>query len=301
MTSENNIAGRFAARSGAVRAAVWITASAFSYVAMISVVRQVAPDIHVFEVVFFRSLFGAVLMIPWMMRHGLSLLRSPKAGLLTLRGVCAFVAGASLFHAVTLMPLGEMMAITFTRPFIATVGAIVFLGEIAHGRRWTAILVGFAGALIVVRPGFAVVNTGVFFVLIGVAMQVINTIIIKYATRTEHPDVIATYHVLVVTPMALIPTLFVWTMPTLEQFAWLAVCGAASMAVQRTMVRAFAATDATVVMGFGFIRLPVAALAGYLFFAEMPGPWVWVGGGLIVAASLFLVRRESAAECGTAA
>ncbi len=286
----------FAALSGPGRAGCWISASAFCYIGMIAIVREMAPEIHIFEIVFFRSLFAAMFMIPWLMRHGIGALRTPMAGLLALRGAGAFIAGSCMFYAATLLPLGEFMAITFMRPILASIGAIVFLGEIARGRRWTAILVGFAGAMIVVRPGFQVLNVGALFVLAAVTVQVSNTLIIKYATRTVHPDAIATWHALVVAPLALVPTLFVWTTPTLEQFSWLVVAGFASILVQRSMARAFAATDATVVLAFGFVRLPVAALAGFVFFSEVPGPWVWTGGAVIIAASLALAKREDAAE-----
>ena len=281
MTSLSRISSRFSQLSGSVRAACWLTISACCYVIVITIVRGLAADIHVFEIVFFRSLFGALFMVPW---------------ILIARGAGAFVAGSCLFHAATLLPLGELMAITFTRPILASVGAILFLGEIARGRRWTAIFVGFIGALIVVRPGFQVINIGTLFVLAAVAFQVGNTLIIKFATRSVEPDVIAVYHALVITPIALIPTLFFWTTPNLEQLLWLAGAGMLTLMVQRAMTRAFVAADASVVMAFGFIRLPVAALAGFVFFSEVPILWVWLGGAVIIVASLFLVRRENAAD-----
>lgn len=296
MASSHGFTASFAALSGPARAACWITASAFCYIGMISIVREIAPEIHIFEIVFFRSLFAAMFMIPWLMRHGISALRTPRAGLLALRGAGAFIAGSCLFYAATLMPLGEFMAITFMRPILASIGAIVFLGEIARGRRWTAILVGFAGAMIVVRPGFQVMNVGALFVLAAVTVQVSNTLIIKYATRTVHPDAISAWHAMVIAPLALIPTLFVWTTPTLEQLLWLIGAGFASILVQRSMTRAFVAADATVVLAFGFVRLPVAALAGFVFFSEVPVLWVWIGGAVIIAASLTLAGRENAAE-----
>ena len=132
--------------------------------------------------------------------------------------------------------------------------------------------------------------------LAAVLAQVGNTLIIKFSTRTVEPDVIAVYHALVITPIALIPTIFVWTTPSLEQLLWMVVAGAMTLLVQRSMTRAFVATDATVVLAFGFIRLPVAALAGFAFFSEVPVFWVWVGGAVIIAASLFLVRRENVAD-----
>ena len=160
MTHSSPFSTEFSKLSGSARAAWWITLSACSYIVVITIVRRLAPEIHVFEIVFFRSLFGAMFMVPWIMRRGVGVLRTPRSGLLILRGAGAFIAGSCLFHAATLLPLGEFMAITFTRPILASVGAILFLGEIARGRRWTAIFVGFAGALIVVRPGFQVINIG---------------------------------------------------------------------------------------------------------------------------------------------
>lgn len=296
MTSLSRLSSRFSQLSGSARAAWWITISACCYIVVITIVRGLAPEIHVFEIVFFRSLFGALFMAPWVMRRGIGVLRTPRSGLLILRGAGAFVAGSCLFYAATLLPLGEFMAITFTRPILASIGAILFLGEIARGRRWTAIFVGFAGALIVVRPGFQVINIGTLFVLAAVMVQVANTLIIKFATRTVEPDVIAVYHALVIAPIALIPTLFFWTMPDWEQFLLLAAAGMLTLMVQRSMTRAFVAADATVVLAFGFIRLPLAALAGFVFFSEVPILWVWIGGAVIIVASLFLVRRENLAD-----
>ena len=296
MPNLSRLSSRFSQLSGSARAAWWITISACCYVIVITIVRGLAPEIHVFEIVFFRSMFGVLFMAPWVMRRGIGVLRTPRSGLLILRGAGAFAAGSCLFYAVTLLPLGEFMAITFTRPILASIGAILFLGEIARGRRWTAIVIGFAGALIVVRPGFQVINIGTLFVLAAVLVQVANTLIIKFATRTVEPDVIAVYHAIVIAPIALIPTLFVWTMPGWEQFLLLAAAGMLTLMVQRSMTRAFVAADATVVLAFGFIRLPVAALAGFVFFSEVPILWVWVGGGVIIAASFFLVRRENVAD-----
>lgn len=286
----------FAGQSSIVRACCWITVSAISYTLMISIVRKVAPGIHVFEIVFFRSLFAFMFMIPWIMRQGLSAFHTPKVGLLAVRGAGAFVASSCLFYAVTLMPLGEMMAISFTRPIFGSIAAILFLGEVASGRRWSAILIGFVGALIIVRPGFQVLNLGTIFVFIAITAQVMNTIIIKYVTRTTKPDTIALFHGIFITPLALIPTLFVWTTPDLEQFLWLLGAGATSMLVQRTLMRGFAATDATLVLAFNFIRLPAAALAGFVFFSEVPEIWVWAGGAVIFASTILLAQRENTLE-----
>ena len=176
----------------------------------------------------------------------------------------------------------------------ACIAAILILGEIARTRRWAAIFIGLIGALIVVRPGFAEINPGILWAFGAVAMTVFNTIMIKYLSYTEHPDTIAIYQGLLMAPIALVVALFVWTTPTFEQFLWLALMGAFGAATQRTLSRAYAAADATVVIALDFLRLPIAAVFGLIVFNEWPIIWVWVGGAVIVASSILLTQREVA-------
>ncbi len=162
-------------------------------------------------------------------------------------------------------------------------------------RRWTAIIVGFMGALVIIRPGFQDIDPGVLFVLGAVAGQTWNSINIKRLTRTEAPDTIVVYYALFILPLALVPALFVWTTPDLTQLGWLALIGLLGILTQRAITRAFAATDTTVVMAVGFTRLPIAAAIGFILFGEVPEIWVWIGGALILASSVYIAHREAVA------
>ena len=253
-------------------------------------------DLPVLEAVFFRSLFGLAFMVPWLIRHGPhAALGTKRLGLFAIRGTIAFFVTFLYFTAAGLIPIADLTSITFTRPIFGAVAAIIVLGEIVGPRRWAAIAMGFIGMLIIVRPGFAELNLGAICILVAVLMQTGNTMVVKILTRTEHPDTIAIYHAIFMLPLALITAVFVWQTPTLEQIGWLLVIGAFGILNQRMVTRAFAVADASLVLALGYLRLPVAALMGFIIFQEVPVIWVWIGGTLICGAATYIARREAAA------
>ncbi|MDA1326571.1 MAG: DMT family transporter [Proteobacteria bacterium] len=286
-----SIETRFAALPGPVRAGFWISCTGATFTGMMAISRHLAPDLDIFVIVLFRSLFGLAFLAPLAFQHGGRRLQTTRYRLYAIRGVTAYLSLVGYFYAATHIPLADISAIVFTRPVFACIAAILFLGELARGRRWIAIGIGFIGGLVVVRPGFAEMNIGVVFALGAVAMTVCNTIFIKALSFTDHPDTIAIYQALSVAPLALIPAVFFWATPTLEQFAWLLAMGA--FGTQRTLARSYAAADATLVTVLDFLRLPIAALVGLVFFGEWPVVWVWVGGAIIVASSFLLTQRET--------
>lgn len=281
---------------GPVRAGFWITIAGASFTCMMAIARHLSSDLPIFVIVFYRALFGLLFLSPYIMRHGFVALRTDKYGLYLARGLAAFTGLSCFFFAASLIPLADVTAISFTRPIFGTIAAVIFLGEVAHGRRWSAIFVGFAGAMIVIRPGFQEINPGVLFVFGSVAAQTVNAVVVKRLATTEPPDAIAIYQGVVFGPMALVAALFVWRLPTLADFAWLVGIGFLGAITQRAMPRAYAAADATVVISLDFLRLPVAALIGFVFFAEVPVVWTWLGAAVIIAATVYIVHRESIAD-----
>jgi len=278
----------------AVQAAFWMLLIGTLVTLTLVFARQMKGEVHVFEIVFFRSIFGLLFMAPWMLRRGLGAMRIEKRfGFVTLRSALAFFGSAAFFYAATLMPLADVTSIIFIRPIIATIAAIIFLHEVVRLRRWAAIFIGMIGALIIVRPGFAEVNIGVAFALVTVCTLTWNTINLKILTRDERSDALAIWHMILMVPLGAIACLFVWTTPTLEQLFWMFLIGVCEMTSQRCMSRGYKAADTTVIMAFSFLRLPVAALLGFALFGEVPEVWVWVGAGIIAASSLYIAHRES--------
>jgi len=281
---------------GPVRAGLWIGISGSAFTCMLAIARHLSAELPIFVIVLFRVLFGLAFLSPFVFRNGITALRTNKYGLYLVRGTSAFLGLSCYFFAATMIPLADVTAISFTRPIFGTIAAILFLGEIAHGRRWSAIFVGFIGAMIIVRPGFQELNPGVLFMFGSVMAQTVNTIVIKRLSRTEPPDAIAIYQGIVFAPMALIAALFVWRMPTAGDLMWLVVIGFLGSITQRSMPRAFAAADATVVISLDFLRLPIAALIGFVFFSEIPVVWVWIGATVIIGSTVYIMHRESIAD-----
>ncbi|MDA1325691.1 MAG: DMT family transporter [Proteobacteria bacterium] len=287
-------ADRIAALPTSIQAAFWITLSGFTFTVSIMSVRAVTEELHVLEAGFFRSLFGIAFMLPWLIRNGpRAALGTKRLGLYAIRGGLAYFVTLLYFSAASLMPIADLTSITFTRPIFGTIAAIFVLSEIVGLRRWAAIAIGFLGMLIIVRPGFQAVNLGAIYILVAVALQTANTMIVKILTRTEQPDTIATYHAIFMMPLAVIPVIFVWQTPTLELFAWLIAIGGFGVLNQRMMTRAYAVADASLVLALGYLRLPISALMGFLVFGEVPTIWVWIGGAVIAGAAAYIAHRET--------
>ena len=171
--------------------------------------------------------------------------------------------------------------------------AVLILGEIMRLRRWAATVIGFLGALIIVRPGIAAIDPAALLAIATAAIWASSSILIKVMARTESAGAITTYMVLLTTPMTLIAALFVWQQPTLEQLGWAALLGAAGSVGHVCMSRALGTAEATLVAPFDYLRLPIVALIAFIAFGEVPGGWVWLGGGVIAASSLYIAHREA--------
>jgi drug/metabolite transporter (DMT)-like permease len=285
--------GALAGLPAPVRGALWMGAAATAFALMITLVRHLTDGLHPLQVVFFRTAFGLVAMLPWLLRQGIGVMRTSRLRLHLLRALIGIFAMVGWFTSVSLLPLAEATALSFTAPIFTSVLAVLILGEAMRLRRWTATAIGFLGALIIVRPGSAAIDPAALLAIGTAAIWASSTILIKIMARTESAGAITTYMVLLTTPMTLLAALFVWQDPSLEQLAFAALLGAAGSAGHFCMSRALATADATLVAPLDYLRLPIVALIAFLVFGEVPGIWVWIGGGIIAASSIYIARREA--------
>ncbi len=281
--------------SGPIRGALWITLANMFFTAMAGIIRHVSADIHPFEIAFFRALFGLILMAPWFLRLGVASVRSRRVGMHVCRALFMLGAAMAWFTAISLMPIAEVTALTFTTPLFASLGAALFLAEKVGLRRAVAIGVGFAGAMIILRPGVEALTMPAMAALASAVFGAVGMLIVKSLSRTESPATIVIYVGLLLTPLSLVPALFVWTTPSLEALAWLAALGLVANLGHMSFARAMASADATAILPFDFLKLFFSATMGYLLFAEVPDVWTWIGATVIFGAVLYTARRESKA------
>lgn len=274
---------------------VWVVVAMFLLACLVAIGRHAALEgLDPFQVLFFRNLFCVVWMLPLLAWRGRSLVATTQLRLYGLRVALSFVAMTGMFHAIALIGIGEVTAIGFLAPIFGTFFAVLLLGEMVGWRRWLALAAGFAGAMVILRPGFTEASLGAgqaFALMSAMAMGLIGPLV-KSMTMKDDPDRVVFLTNLLLTPLSLIPALFVWQWPALELLPWLALMGLAAVLGHMALVRGYAATDASLVMTYKFARLPFAVGIGYVAFSETIDAWAWVGAFIVFASSAYIARRE---------
>lgn len=282
-----------------VRATVYALLAAFFFSGMSIFIRQASFELHPTVIVFFRNFLALACMVPWLMRAGVGAMRTERIGMFGLRSLLGLIGMTSGFWAVTLIPIAQATALSFTSPIFATIGAALILGEVVRLRRWTAVIIGFWGAMIVVVgnsggvAGLGALELGVLLALLNAFIMAANKLVLKSLTRTERPEAIVTYMVLLLTPLSLVPALFFWEWPSLEGWLWLICLALAGTLGHLCITRSFQSAEVTVVLPFDFARLPISAALAFLIFAEIPTFWTVLGGLVIFGATFYIARREA--------
>ncbi len=264
-------------------------------------IRHVSAELHPFEIAFFRLVFGLLPLLPWFFKLGWAPLRTKRPGMIIFRGVLNLICMLAFFMALAMTPLAEVTVLVFTAPIFATVLAVFVFGEKVGLLRWGAIGFGFLGAVVVLRPGFEAIHLGSALALFAAIVWGVCLIIIKSLGRTDSSLTITVYMSVVMAPLSLVPALYFWQTPNMEQFLWLAAIGVFGGIGQMAMVEALRVGETQVVMPMDFSRLIWISIIAYLAFAEVPGVYTWTGGAMIFAATAFIAWRERARKLKSAA
>jgi len=284
-----------------VRAALLMLLGSSCVAVQLSAIRIASATLHPFEIALFRNLVGFLVILPFLGRLGLHTLRTRQPWHLALTSVGLLVSMVLFFMAVAELPLAEVMALSFTKPLFATLGAAVLLHEAVRARRWVAVLVGFLGVMIVLRPGTEAVSPYAAMILFSALVLAGVTLLIKRLTATESATTIVLYQAVFMTAMSVPLALLYWRTPGLAELPFLVVIGTLGTISWLCMTRAFALVDASVVLPFEFARLPLTALAAYLLFAEVPTVWTWLGGAVIFGSTAYITHREIRAAAASRA
>ena len=276
-----------------LQAIFWMLGSGLFFSCLNAAIRYLTASLHPFEIAFFRNLFGLAFMLPWLFRSGMAGLKTGRLKLYVWRTAIGLSSMLLSFSALALLPLSLAVALSFTAPLFTTMGAALFLGETVRIRRWTATLLGFAGILVIVRPGAAPLNIGMLLMIASAALNAATTLIVKRLSGTESANAIVTYMVLLMTPMSLAPALFVWQAPPVSLWLLLVGLGLAGTLGHLCYVRALRLAEASAVLPFDYGRMIFSALIGYYAFSEIPDRWTWIGSAIIAGSAIYIARRES--------
>lgn len=292
VSSESGASSRLA--SGRLKGIAWMLLTGVLFVGVTGIVRHLGSDMSAVQAAFIRYAFGLLLLLPVLLRQRpAGGFFSHRLGLHAVRGFVHGIAVMLWFYAMARIPIAQVTALGFTAPIFTTVGAALFLGERLQARRLGAVLMGFGGALVILRPGLVEIEVGALAQLTAAPLFACSFLIAKKLTQTEASSAIVGYMAIFVTLTLLPPALYFWRTPTVEELFWLFATAVLATIGHYTLTRAFQATEITVTQPFSFLQLVWATLLGLYVFAEEPEIWTWIGGAIIVGSATYIAHREA--------
>lgn len=287
-------------RSPTTRGTLWMIGAMIFFSIQPVMVRYLADTIPAAEQVFFRGVVIVVLILPWTLRRGLARLKTQRLTLIGVRSAFIALGAVAFFHALGLMPLAQAVALHFTLPLFGMVAAMVYLRERIAAYRWAATMIGFSGTLVILRPGFVPVDELALLVLFSAFCYALGSVLTKELVRTEPPDLVVLHMNVFGVLFFAVPTYLYWVPPTGEDWVLLVALGAVTMFAHICYTHGMAAADAGYLFAFEFLRLPLAALAGLMLFAEVPDIWTGAGAAIIFGATYYIIRREQVVKSAAA-
>ena len=271
-----------------------LVTAAFCFTVTDTLAKWLGQDYAAIEILFFRYLFG-LLPVAVLVWHGggLAVLRTRRPGVHALRAGLLFLALYLFFEALQHLPLADAIAAAFTAPLFITAMSGPVLGEAVGFRRWAAVVAGFIGALIMLRPGSATFHPAVLLVLGSAFSFSLLVLLTRRMTRTETNVAMVAYSTLGA-GLASLPFLaFVWRVPAGEDMGLFALLGIVGGISAYIVVVAYRNAPVAVLAPFEYTALVWGVLFGWLIWNEQPAPPVWAGAALVCASGLYITRRES--------
>jgi len=277
----------------ALRGALWMVGALLSFSLMAVAVRELLRTMGSFEILFLRSLVSFVLVLVVLPRFGLGAVRTRRFGLHVVRNVLHFGGQYAWVYAIAMLPLATVFAIEFTMPVWTALLAMPILGERLNRGRTVMLVLGLAGILIILKPGFGVVHPAALVMLAGSFAYASTMIATKRLSESDSALAVVFYMSVVQLPLAFVPALPGWVAPTLVDLPWIFAIGAAGLSAHFCLTRAFRIADATLVVPIDFLRLPLIAVVGMLFYGEPLELSIMLGAAVIFAGTYYSIRRES--------
>lgn len=264
----------------------------FLFAAGDTIAKLLTDDFHPVQIIWFRQsglLFGVFILLGI---HGFSILKTARLKLQLSRGVLVVCSSLLFVFAVTYAPIADATAASFVAPFFVTILGATLLKEQVGLRRWSAVVIGFIGALIIIRPGMSVIHPAVMLVVIAAALFSARQIIGRLLSDTDKTKTTIAYTALSASFVISLPLPFVWIMPsTAKLWGLLLLLGALTAVAEVLIIRALEVAEAAAVAPIHYTIIIWATLYGYLVFDQLPDTWTVLGTLIIVLAGFYTLQR----------
>lgn len=284
---------RWTGMSGNLRGIILVAISGVLFAALNVATIFPAQELNSYMMAFCRYLFGAFFLLPIFLRKGLVRpFRTKRIGLHALRGALHSGGMQLWFVALPLITLADITALGFTGPIFITLGAALFLGEDVRLRRWMAVLVGFAGAMLIVRPGFTELGIGVLAALASTPLFSASNLMAKALAHTDDADTIVIWQTIFIVVCAAPFALLFWQTPSWEHVGWFLLAGFFGTVGHLVMQYGYQVAEISAVQPIGFLSLIWNTLFGFMLFSQQPSVWTFIGAAVIFASALYISHRE---------
>jgi drug/metabolite transporter (DMT)-like permease len=271
----------------------WAILTCFLVSVMISIVRHLSGQFHVFQIVMMRNFFALVFLLPFIIKNIDQVVKTKNIKMHFLRGGNGFVGMVLWFYVITIIPLSEAVAITFIVPIITTLAAIFFLKERVNQKMWISLIIGFVGVLIIIRPGFRDLGSPYLLAILTPFVWLVSNILTKKMVKTEKPESITLYISFVMLILSIpFAAPYLKAVP-IADLLWFAVLGLVSNGSYLASAICYSKVDISVVQPFDFSRLIFTAIIAYFAFGEKVDLMMLIGAGVILFGSLLIIPRKS--------
>ena len=279
--------------SNNIKAAAVLVVAGLFFSIMSATIKLAGQTLHVTQILLIRQLGMLLIMSPQIIASPRESYRTGRLDLQMIRLGLALVAMLGGFTALIHMPLADATALGFAKSFFVTIFAVIILKELVGPYRWFAVVVGFIGVLIMLRPGSDGFTIYSIYAVISAACAGAVMVVIRLLSRTETTHTIMVYQATGVAIVMLIPAWITWQQPTVWEWVLLAVIGFTAYIGQRLNVLAFTWGEASLLASLDYMRLIYAVIIGFFLFGNLPHANTLLGAIIIVAAAVFTVHRES--------
>lgn len=273
------------------RGILLILAGAFFFTMGDVTVKIIGHSLPAIEVTFFRCVIGLVILSPVFLRMRREDIKTKRPVIQILRVLSTGIAQVLVFIAIVEMMLADVTAITFSRPLFLTILAAIVLKEAVGLHRWGATMVGFAGVLVIMRPGQGGLDPAALIAVASAALFAISMILVRLLAYTDPPNRILFYDQVGGILFFLGPTIYVWRTPTWEQIPLVLALGVLTTLAVVCFIRAYSIAEASLLGPIDYVRLIFALAFGYFLAGEIPDGETFFGAAIIVASTLYIARR----------
>jgi len=273
------------------RGAIWLLLSMTFFTVMAVLTKFLGTRLDPMQVAFFRLFFATLVIVPWLLRDGGFIPNHAK--LMTLRGIIGGAAMICMVYAFVKLPLADAQAIQFAQALFMVPLAIIFLREVPGWRRITAVIIGFIGVLVMLRPTGSF-EPAAFVALFGALLIAGAAILVKLVSDKDSPLTMMLFSGVFGCAMTIVPMILNWIDPTSYEWIMLVAIGVVGAGAHNCFLRAYRVGEATAMAPIDYTRLLFAGVAGYLFFGTIPDAYT-IGGAVIIAGTSFYIARREAA------